>query len=141
MKIEQSGKDAELEALIKKWRDASKDAAEEVFRGVRDRVNRMGGVRGWREAERRKREGFGGSYGWAEEEEKKSGKGESENGEEEDVGEAEAGDLRAGMEAERKRKEEEIDEDGGFTMDMMLKSLNIELDIIGFDKDGQRWVD
>ena len=29
----------------------------------------------------------------------------------------------------------------GFTMDMMLKSLNIDLDLIGYDREMQRWVD
>lgn len=27
-----------------------------------------------------------------------------------------------------------------FTIDMMLQSLNIDLDVIGYDKQGQRWV-
>jgi Swi5-dependent recombination DNA repair protein 1 len=27
-----------------------------------------------------------------------------------------------------------------FTIDMMLRSLNIELDVIGYDKEGQRWI-
>lgn len=27
-----------------------------------------------------------------------------------------------------------------FTMDMMLRSLNIELGVIGYDKHAQRWV-
>jgi Swi5-dependent recombination DNA repair protein 1 len=27
-----------------------------------------------------------------------------------------------------------------FTIDMMLQSLNIELDVIGYDREGQRWV-
>ena len=31
--------------------------------------------------------------------------------------------------------------DQGFTMDMMLRSLNIDLELIGFDKEGQKWVD
>lgn len=26
-----------------------------------------------------------------------------------------------------------------FTMDMMLRSLNIDLELIGYDKDAQRW--
>lgn len=26
-----------------------------------------------------------------------------------------------------------------FTMDMMLKTLNIDLRLIGYDKEGQRW--
>lgn len=46
----------ELERLITKWRRASRDAAEEVFAETRDRVNKMGGVRGWKEREREGRE-------------------------------------------------------------------------------------
>lgn len=33
------------------------------------------------------------------------------------------------------------DEEGGYTMDMMLKSLNVELAVIGFDMTLQKWVD
>ena len=126
--------------MIKKWKGASKEAAEEVFRGVRDRVNRMGGVKAWREAERRKREGFGGTYGWAEED-KKGG----EDGEGEDDGEGadseEVGSEREEEEGRARGWEDEIEEEGGFTMDMMLQSLNIELEAVGFDKEAQRWVD
>ena len=49
----------------------SRAAAEEVFAGVRDKVNRMGGVGAWRERERGKREW----RGWGDEEEKEEGKG------------------------------------------------------------------
>jgi hypothetical protein len=28
-----------------------------------------------------------------------------------------------------------------FTMEMMLKTLNIELELIGYDKKDQRWID
>jgi len=62
--------------------------------------------------------------------------GEGEEGSGEERGEEEM----EGMDGE-KEKEEEEDDDEGFTMDMMLKSLNIELDVIGFDKKEQRWVD
>ncbi|CAF9925088.1 MAG: hypothetical protein HETSPECPRED_005740 [Heterodermia speciosa] len=142
LKIEQRGKDAELEALIRKWKGASREAAEEVFRGVKDKVDRMGGVKGWREAERRKREGFGGGYGWAEEG-RKGGEGEDGEGEGDgdggDWGEREGGEKR-GRGGEDEIEEEE-EEDKGFTMDMMLGSLNIELEVVGFDKEAQRWVD
>lgn len=56
LRIESSAKDEELEALIKKWRAISQDAAEEVFAGARERVHRMGGVGAWRERMRRGRE-------------------------------------------------------------------------------------
>ena len=54
VKIEASSTDSELEALISKWKLASREAAEEVFRGAKDRVNRMGGVGAWRERSRKK---------------------------------------------------------------------------------------
>lgn len=56
LRIESSAKDEELEALIRKWRSVSQDAAEEVFAGARERVFRMGGVGAWRERMRRGRE-------------------------------------------------------------------------------------
>lgn len=31
------------------------------------------------------------------------------------------------------------DHSQSFTIDMMLQSLNIDLDVIGYDKHGQRW--
>jgi hypothetical protein len=37
--------DGELSQLILKWRTASRQAAEELFTGVRDRVNRYAGIR------------------------------------------------------------------------------------------------
>jgi len=54
LKIESSNTDDELDVLIAKWRFASREAAEEVFRGAKDRVNRMGGVGAWREKSRQK---------------------------------------------------------------------------------------
>lgn len=52
-KIESAGQDAELESLISKWKMASRELAEEVFRTAKDRVNRMGGVGAWRERSQR----------------------------------------------------------------------------------------
>ena len=62
LKIQSSNTDAELEVLIRKWQLVSRRAAEELFAGARDRVNRMGGVRAWRERNRKQ------SQGWVEEE-------------------------------------------------------------------------
>lgn len=62
LKIESSSRDAELSRLVEVWRSASRAAAEELYGGVRDRVNRMGGVGAWRERERDRSKGWGG--GW-----------------------------------------------------------------------------
>ena len=112
--------------MIEIWRKASQSAAEEVYSGVRDRVNGMGGLQAWRQREKDK---FGGNaetaWGWDENERKRN----------DDECEDEADDH----EDEESKEEEEQEEEEGFTMDMMLKSLNIELGLIGYDKEAQRW--
>lgn len=49
LRIESSGRDAELKALIAKWRSVGQDAADEVFAGAQERVTRMGGMAAWKE--------------------------------------------------------------------------------------------
>lgn len=58
--------DTRLENLMLRWRDASRRAAEEVFAGARERVNRMGGVAAWKERERERLEQQhqNSSWGW-----------------------------------------------------------------------------
>ncbi|OCL04835.1 hypothetical protein AOQ84DRAFT_345638 [Glonium stellatum] len=111
--------DADLEVLIERWRAASRAAAEELFASTRDRVNRMGGVGAWREREKEQRE-------WRVKWEKEEIEAERARGEEE--------------EGEREEKLEERNDDDSFTMDMMLRTLNIDLDVIGYDRQGQRWI-
>ena len=62
LKIQSSNADTDLDILIRKWQFVSREAAEELFAGARDRVNRMGGVGAWRERNRKQ------SQGWDEEE-------------------------------------------------------------------------
>ncbi|OAT01335.1 DNA repair protein Dds20/Mei5 [Blastomyces dermatitidis ER-3] len=143
LKLEQSGKDAELEVLVAKWKTASREAAEELFVGAEERVKRMGGVKGWRENMRKAQER---RTRWDEDERDVGGKDEmgSEGGEVERriaemEGEIEGLERRSDGKDGNRDKIGEGDEGESFTMDMMLKSLNIELDIIGFDKDTQQW--
>lgn len=56
LRIESSGRDAELEVLIAKWRSVSQDAAAEVFAGAQERVARMGGMAAWKERMRSQNE-------------------------------------------------------------------------------------
>jgi hypothetical protein len=62
LKTQSSNTDMELEILIRKWRLVSREAAEELFAGAKDRVNRMGGVGAWRERNQKQ------TQGWDEEE-------------------------------------------------------------------------
>jgi Swi5-dependent recombination DNA repair protein 1 len=78
-----STKSAELEALTLKWRSASRLAAEEVFAGARDKVNRMGGVGAWREREN-ERKGF--AEAWESEPVKRGGGGNDDGDDEDERG-------------------------------------------------------
>ncbi|KAL1952932.1 hypothetical protein VTO42DRAFT_3935 [Malbranchea cinnamomea] len=149
LKIEQSGQDEELKVLIDKWRGASREAAEELFVGARDRVNRMGGVAAWKEkmknarmrrlewdAEEVRRQGN------SDEEEDEGGEdieAEKEKRRREIEDEVRAGEVDA-VGAEGEEDESDSDQET-FTMDMMLRSLNIDLNVIGYDKTNQRWLD
>ncbi|RMZ67425.1 FAD dependent oxidoreductase [Pyrenophora seminiperda CCB06] len=135
-----STKDDDLVVLVDKWRTASRAAAEELFGSTRDRVNRMGGVGAWKEREKESKER---QLKWDQEEmeaEREKMEEAKENGE---VSE-ETYDRYADMDGEREKVEEEKEtfkgaDDDSFTMDLMLKTLNIDLKLIGYSKEAQRW--
>ncbi len=142
LKIESSNRDLELEALISKWRAASRTAAEEVFAGARDKVNKMGGVGAMRDRERQSKDK---AWGWDDEP-----KRDDEASDENEVGREDSDGFRIGeKEGEEQDEREEGakkveaygEDDEGYTMDMMLKTLNIDLDIIGYDKGLQKWIE
>ena len=142
LKIESSNRDIELEALIFKWRAASRAAAEEVFAGARDKVNKMGGVGAMRDRERQSKQK---PWGWDDEP-----KRDDEADEDDETGQEDSDGFRIGeKEGEEQDEREEGakkmdvygEDDEGYTMDMMLKTLNIDLDIIGYDKGLQKWID
>ncbi|EMD59744.1 hypothetical protein GGP41_008484 [Bipolaris sorokiniana] len=133
-----SSKDDDLVALIEKWRTASRAAAEELFGITRDRVNRMGGVGAWQEREKEAKQR---QMKWDQEEieaERVRVREARENGE---IPQEEY-DRFAEMEGDREIEEEKEtfkNTDDSFTMDMMLKTLNIDLQLIGYNKEAQRW--
>ncbi|EGC44279.1 DNA repair protein Dds20/Mei5 [Histoplasma capsulatum var. duboisii H88] len=138
LKLEESGQDAELEILIAKWKRVSREAAEELFVGAEERVKRMGGVTGWRENMRKAQER---RAGWDYDDQNVgSDVEEAERGRAEIEGEIEVQEGTSASRNGNRGRNGESDEDESFTMDMMLKSLNIELDIIGFDADTQQWI-
>ena len=124
LKIEASPRDEELKRLIQRWRVASQQAAEEVYADARDRVNGMGGLHAWQEKQKKRSEN---GWGWDD----SSGQQQEEDMEPEEIEEPEKPETEAPKE----------DEDGNFTMDMMLRTLNIELDVIGYDDTEHRWLE
>lgn len=141
-----------LPALIAKWRSATQSAADELYPTARAKLESMGGVKTLIENERRRelgggwgREGSGLDEFEAEEArmEEEAEVGYDENGEA--VGEAEREERRRdvrrfkrGNKEGQERREREAEE--GFTMEMMLRSLGIEADVVGWDSREQRWV-
>ena len=120
LKIEEAGRDTELENLVAKWRGAGRLAAEELYAGARDRVNRMGGVRAWKEnmEEGRKRRANWDNDG-------DSGNVERRNDDEDD------GDEIGSAEAGQQKEQEQEDEDGGSDEDDVLFPLQLQLRLPG----------
>ncbi|KAL5334884.1 hypothetical protein BJX70DRAFT_391039 [Aspergillus crustosus] len=139
LRIESTNRADELEALIVKWKTVSQDAAEEVFSGAAERIARMGGVKGWRERTARdfdrkwEDEENGGWFG-------NSGEDGVEIDGDEDEVEARKVARREKVEKMKQAAKGQEDESEEFSMDMMLKTLNIDLRTIGYDKSNQRWV-
>ncbi|KAL3468200.1 hypothetical protein BJX64DRAFT_85881 [Aspergillus heterothallicus] len=137
LRIESSSRDKELEALIVKWRKVSQEAAEEVFTGARERISRMGGVKGWRERMKNV------DNRWEEEEMESWFGNVDAEAVDMDANEVEArkAEMREAMERNAREKAKDDGNDSEeFTMDMMLKTLNIDLGLIGYNKAEQRWI-
>ncbi|RDW87722.1 hypothetical protein BP5796_03416 [Coleophoma crateriformis] len=139
--------DAELRNLVVKWRNASRSAAEEMFGGARDRVNRMGGPRAWKDMQKRQQE-FQNSWNEEGADNKNNESSSDEDGVERPA--IEKRDLYAEYDVDPETENEkalrtDTGEDPGqedeFTMAMMLKTLNVDLKIIGYSREEQRWSD
>ena len=137
LKIESSSRDEELGKLIRQWRMASQEAAEEVYADVRDRVNGMGGIRAWQERERKRAEN---GWGWEEGDGRDKGQAASEDGDGDGDDTVEREERQLSGSAVKGSMLDAETESEGFTMDMMLRTLNVELDVIGYDKENQKWL-
>ncbi|KAI5807605.1 hypothetical protein DFH27DRAFT_327411 [Peziza echinospora] len=140
--------DEHLEEVIMKWRGAARQAADYLFGVAGDRVNMMGGARAYFERERERKSnwddndnGNASGCGW----------GDGNNSGEEDLEAREERKRQLMAEydieppEEKQTGKQHVDmartNDDSFTMDMMLKTMNIDLDLIGFDTDRQCWKD
>ncbi|KAJ5247102.1 hypothetical protein N7468_002085 [Penicillium chermesinum] len=118
IQIESSGKDVELKALTIKWRLVAQEAADELFTGAKERVARMGGITAWRE----RNQGQSAQWGFDDEAQGRGSVGEDPISE--DNGTVQ---LREGQDEE-------------FTMQAMLKMLNVDPKLIGIDPSTGSWV-
>ncbi|KAH8596728.1 hypothetical protein B0O99DRAFT_509642 [Bisporella sp. PMI_857] len=120
--------DGELIELIGKWRGASRQAAEELFG-------------------KRQQESHGGWDGPAEQ----ADYGEDDDGQKKDLEKRDLYaeyDIDPETENEKSQREKGVGDTGElpeqedeFTMAMMLRTLNVDLDLIGYDREAQIWTD
>lgn len=96
----QSTRDAELARLMATWRAAARAACEDLFAGVQDKVNRMGGVGAWREREKERVER---RLAWDAEDRAGAAAGEEESEDEEEDGDG-AVDLEVRARREDRRQ-------------------------------------
>ncbi|TGO45306.1 hypothetical protein BOTNAR_0680g00050 [Botryotinia narcissicola] len=142
--------DGELVDLCEKWRSASRLSAEELFGKVRYRVNRMGGPRAWKEMQKRQHEY---QNNWDQDEANNNYNNNSE-GEDKECKDKDKRDVYAEYSVDPETENEKSQrapglgdtgenpgEEDEFTMAMMLRTLNVDLAIIGYDREQQRWFD
>ncbi|KAJ5309208.1 hypothetical protein N7508_004587 [Penicillium antarcticum] len=130
LQLESSTKDTELETLIVKWRRISQDAADEAFVGAQERVNKMGGMKAWKERSKRD------ATRWEDDVDKR----EIEHVDEEEEEYRNLGGLSEMLEGRKivERGTEENDEE--FSVGYMLKTLHIDPKLIGYDAVAQKWM-
>ncbi|KAL8902443.1 MAG: hypothetical protein Q9207_004718 [Kuettlingeria erythrocarpa] len=133
LEIEASNTDTELEALISKWKTVSRDAAEEVYTAAKERVDGAGGVQAFKKKEKEMKQG----WGWEKKREDEQRTYDDGLGPDDGAQDSDAEKEIADRGAEGADEEDEE----GFTMEMMLRSLDIPLDLIGYDKAQQRWTE
>ncbi|KAI3391638.1 hypothetical protein diail_7006 [Diaporthe ilicicola] len=126
--------DQELRDLIAKWKTASRLAAEELFETVKERVDNAGGPKAWKEAQQRQLEFY---QGFDQESPSKSKlSGEDFDAEYSQDTQARLDEARIRDEARSKPGE---DDEPEFNMAQMLRSLNIDLSLLGYDEKEEKW--
>ncbi|KAM7191799.1 hypothetical protein V8F20_009162 [Naviculisporaceae sp. PSN 640] len=137
-RIQEKGSIQELEALIEKWKGASRQAAEDLFELIKQRVDSMGGGKAWRDSRRRQQQGWS---GFGDDEDYKRQMKNKRDGDYDEYGEGTEGDEEHEDDGEDDEGNNEEEEDMGFTMAMMLQSLNIEPEVLGWDPGEEKWRD
>ncbi|KAL2419909.1 hypothetical protein ABEF95_008277 [Exophiala dermatitidis] len=125
--IETSNQDVELRRLIAKWRAVAQEAAEELFVDAKERVQAMGGVHAW---QRRNEQD---ARLW------------NDNGPEQPGGQcddpARHSPLAGNDDLDVSNDLDEDEGEASFNMEMMLRQMNVDPRVIGYDEGLERWVE
>lgn len=142
LQIETSGADKELHELIDKWKKVAQEGAEEVFADTKDRIDGMGGLAAWRKHAEEDNTAWTGS--------KRVSIQPRENYED-TAGESSA--IPDSLDVNNTEFDVSlicylvttfssalISSPQSYSMDMMLRQMNIDLELIGFDVKTEGWV-
>ncbi|KAJ5491263.1 hypothetical protein N7539_002830 [Penicillium diatomitis] len=148
IRIESSNRDHELEALILKWRNASQEAANEVFEHAQERIARMGGLQAWRERSQQD------AVRWNNDIDETQAHGNDDDNQTYDLEEG----LVHGKDSPQNTSQDlssevilypnsfrskiELDlipQSQDFTMGFMLRTMKIDERLIGFDSVSDKW--
>ncbi|POS76315.1 hypothetical protein DHEL01_v205289 [Diaporthe helianthi] len=124
--------DQELRDLVGKWRAAARAAAEELFETVKGRVDNAGGAKAWREMQRRQQEFYRGF----DQDPPAKAKDSDEDSDPEFSRDVQA-HLEGMDEAEQKPEE---DDETEFNVGHMLRSLNVDFSLLGYDDKEDKWI-
>ncbi|KUI70873.1 hypothetical protein VM1G_06221 [Cytospora mali] len=141
--------DQELRDLVVKWKGASRLAAEELFEMVKGRVDNSGGPKAWKAMQRRQMEFYRGFDQESPIKSKAVGDDDGDDDEEDEGQKYAQGEVESSLEKEQRLQEdgrgrgssEEVEEEPEFNMALMLRSLNIDLSLLGYDEAEEKWND
>ncbi|KAK5451934.1 hypothetical protein LTS15_007657 [Exophiala xenobiotica] len=133
LQIETSNQIVQLQVLISKWKAVARDVAEQVFDDAKERIDHMGGFRAWRHRAQDD------ARFWNEDEKTSHHSRDSGRDENDSQPEIATSDTDK-FDAANHSSNEEDQEPNSFTMETMLRQINIDLQLIGYDKESEGWL-
>ncbi|KAF8897320.1 hypothetical protein BD779DRAFT_1465539 [Infundibulicybe gibba] len=137
LKVKQGNEEAMLESLVKKWKEAGREVAWEVWELVKDNASSDDSVWGKSKA---KKTTFGGSWGWDSQEEQSRGAQKERNWGWDTTPNTGTDDGPRHM-SEETKVESDDEEKVQDTLGTMLRQLGIDPDTLGWNEDEGTFVD
>ncbi|KAL6252835.1 hypothetical protein RBB50_000554 [Rhinocladiella similis] len=132
--IETSQQDVQLRSLISKWKKVAREVAEQLFDEAKERIHEMGGFKAW---QARLQED---ARLWHDNHRTSCQSRQPRVDDEDRSSESATADMERQATAEISREHEDTNP-RFFTMETMLREMNIDLKLIGYDKQSEGWVD
>ncbi|KIW54700.1 hypothetical protein PV05_07045 [Exophiala xenobiotica] len=132
LQIETSNQIVQLQVLISKWKAVARDVAEQLFDEAKERIDHMGGFKAWQHRAQDD------ARLWNKDEKTTHHYPDDRRDENDSQPEIATADKDNFDAANHSSNEEE--EPDTFTMETMLREMNIDLQLIGYDKESEGWL-